>query len=676
MCGESYWTIFIPFMISSFLSIYEISEIYRSPAQAWISNPDKRTSDINKYYFYDARWLVCKFSFFSLVIIYYPFQQWKWMSLIYLLPKYMCYTLAFDFIYHWTHKLIHMNSWLYRFIHGLHHEERYPNIYSLFYMTFTEYMVTVIPSHIFALTFFNVNLFELILFDFIFFWIEMFGHSGQNLDFLLDRHNIFFWFMNTLGITRIHITDHDYHHTKNRANYGKQTSLWDWLFDTLEFDKPENTGTILDSLNQSDKVYAHWYNMKGECVETLTYRQLNYKSGCLANSLVTQYDLHIGDRVILAYPPGLQFIIAFCACMKAGIIPVPVYPPDPKRLDNDMVRVRRIYDDCKASAVLTNTLYPYYSQVRKQKLYWIIDWLSFSIHHYQIQTTPGQTAFIQYTSGSTGNPKGVVVTHKNIVHNVSILGIKENDSAVSWLPQYHDMGLIGYFLAPIYCHGTLHAFSPIDFIKNPALWFELITKHKPQWTSAPHFAYKLVTRKLKSIQNYDLSSLKVLMDAAEPVSVDSRKAFLDKFGECGINSGVYTTWYGLAEVTVAVCSGGEREIDGVVSCGKPLKDTEIKIVDGQVWVSSPSVTNGYYCKDELNKEVFKTVDGKRWVVTGDLGFIDNGELFINGRCKDVIIHSGRNIYPQDIERELEQLHELKPGGTVAFQEGEDIIVAA
>jgi acyl-CoA synthetase (AMP-forming)/AMP-acid ligase II len=331
---------------------------------------------------------------------------------------------------------------------------------------------------------------------------------------------------------------------------------------------------------------------------------------------------------------------------------------------------------------------------------------------------PNDLAFLQYTSGSTSEPKGVMITHGNVAHNLTIitneLNAVDDTIVVSWLPQYHDMGLIGSYLGIIYCGGSGYYMSPLSFLQRPMLWMEAVSKYRGTHLQAPNFAFKLTSRKFQA-SNYvnnplDLSSVRHIINAAEPVDEESITVFEKSFGPFGLGKVMFPT-YGLAEHTVFVCSGGKQrigvvkeklEVDGkvvlsddtesqdgsisrLVGCGFPARQgVDVRIVDretceelpadtvGEIWVQSPSKAAGYFGKEAETKEDFqaklKGEDGdSSYLRTGDLGFLHKDELFICGRLKDLIIVAGRNYYPQDIEATAEATSDqLRPGCSAAF----------
>lgn len=329
-------------------------------------------------------------------------------------------------------------------------------------------------------------------------------------------------------------------------------------------------------------------------------------------------------------------------------------------------------------------------------------------------------AFLQYTSGSTSEPKGVMITHGNLAHNLSIitneLQATDDTIVVSWLPQYHDMGLIGSYLGVLYCGGSGYYLSPLSFLQRPMVWMEAVSKYKATHLQAPNFAFALTARKYTPSDStkLDLTSVRHVINAAEPVDEESIDAFVKTFGPFGFGEDVIFPTYGLAEHTVFVCSGGKQrlwvdkqalEVDGVVKivdksdngvtrlvgCGYPGRQhVDVKIVNtetcealsedlvGEIWIQSPSKAAGYFGKPELTKEDFHAQlkstgesngnsNDSDYLRTGDLGFMHGGELFICGRLKDLIIVGGRNYYPQDIEATAEASSDLlRPGCSAAF----------
>jgi natural product biosynthesis luciferase-like monooxygenase protein len=433
--------------------------------------------------------------------------------------------------------------------------------------------------------------------------------------------------------------------------------------------------------------------------------------GALLQSIVRE-----GDRALLLYPPGLDYIAAFMGCLYAGAVAVPAYPPRPNR---NLSRFEAMMKDAEATVGLGTS--PIISRVRKA---FINDYRFESMTllstdeletglemEWRHPSIGGDTlAFLQYTSGSTGDPKGVMLTHNNLLHNSAMLkvGFRYNPEShcVSWLPPYHDMGLIGGVLQPLYggFHCTL--MSPLTFLQSPVKWLRAITRYKATISGAPNFAYDLCVRKISSEKRarLDLSSWQVAFTGAEPIRADTLDNFAEAFKPYGFRRESFYPCYGLAEATLFVSGGtkssspaiktvlaksieknrvaeaneDEGEIRRLVGCGGALLDQRIVIAHpdsmtecssdevGEVWVSSASVARGYWNKVAETEQIFRarladTQEGP-FLRTGDLGFIKGDQLFITGRLKDLIIIRGVNHYPQDIELTVERAHPaLRPG---------------
>lgn len=465
---------------------------------------------------------------------------------------------------------------------------------------------------------------------------------------------------------------------------------------------------------------------------SLSYASVDAKSRGVA-AFLYQNGLKAGDRVVLVYPPSLDYIVSFLGCLMAGVIAVPVFPPDPADLSKHVDMFCVIVKSCGAQAALTSASYNYATKlagirsfvnsasdtVTWPELSWFVtDGVAPDSDFKYTVPHADKIAFLQYTSGSTSEPKGVMISHGNLTHNLQciIKGLNADQSTVvvSWLPQYHDMGLIGSYLGILFCGGSGYYLSPVSFVRRPSLWILAMSKYSATHMQAPNFAYGLTARKFKedSSMKVDLSSVRHMINAAEPVDMGGMKAFYGKFAGYGLKRGVIFPTYGLAEHTVYVCSNGkqvltvdkasletEREVvlvevsdndsnvTTLVGCGVPneLPDLQLRIVDpdsyealgedrvGEIWILSGSKAQGYWGLQEKSEETFQAKmkgqnpESEGFLKSGDLGFLHNQELFICGRNKDLIIVRGRNHYPQDIEHTVEvvKTHE----GRTAFRKG-------
>mmetsp|Transcript_17948 Transcript_17948/g.22022 ORF Transcript_17948/g.22022 Transcript_17948/m.22022 type:complete len:767 (-) Transcript_17948:1146-3446(-) len=521
--------------------------------------------------------------------------------------------------------------------------------------------------------------------------------------------------------------------------------------------------------SHNDKQLYSYLDGKGNMEKSYTYGEFDNVTKHLAAQMLGEWGLNVGDIVLLVYPPGLDFIAAFVACFRAGLVAVPVYPPHPNR-KKDMNMFVSVQSSCGANVVLTNSEYSYAKRIAalssvfnktspsKQwpEMRWLITnkvkskgELSGKAAKLLVAANPklSDLAFLQYTSGSTAAPKGVMLTHKNLACNltaiINALEATDDTVVVSWLPQYHDMGLIGSYLGVAYCGGSGYYMSPFSFIKSPPLWIESVSKYGATHVQAPNFAYKLTVRKWNEMLSkdnknakkgisatLDLSKLRHIFNAAEPVDVNAIDLFNDTFGEYGLRPEAMSPGYGLAENTVYVCDSGKgrlsvdkdilegenrvvlvdvnaenKNVSLLAGCGNPHRQPEngihVCIVDqdtlesvkedivGEIWVASTSKSDGYYGLKEKSQEELhaklKTEDESlsklEWLRTGDLGFMHDGELYICGRIKDLVIIRGRNHFPQDLEFTVENsdYDKLRPGCSASFTiahpvSGEEVLV--
>jgi amino acid adenylation domain-containing protein len=454
---------------------------------------------------------------------------------------------------------------------------------------------------------------------------------------------------------------------------------------------------------------------------TLTYQELDRHSRAIASQL--QALGLTGERAVLLYPPGLDYLAAFFGCLYAGVIAVPAYPP---RNQRNTPRILSILRDAQAAIVLTTTTALSQIQIllgNQDVFQWLTtDNLEPGIESaWQEPLIERDTlAFLQYTSGSTGTPKGVMLNHGNLLHNAfatyQVMGHSPSSKFVTWLPIYHDMGLIGGVLQPLYGGFPCVMMPPATFLQRPYRWLKVISQHQGTTSGAPNFAYELCVLKITPEQRstLDLSSWTVAFNGAEPIRQQTLDNFAQTFAECGFRPEAFYPCYGMAEATLMV-SGSvkaalhttktvkktalatnkiiesclEKEKTQIlVSCGRNLPQQQIAIANletltccaanevGEIWVSGLSIGQGYWNRWEETEQTFhaylKDTGEGPFLRTGDLGFIDNGELFITGRVKDVIIIRGRNLYPQDIELTAERSHSsLRLGSSAAFSIEED-----
>ena len=466
---------------------------------------------------------------------------------------------------------------------------------------------------------------------------------------------------------------------------------------------------------------AYLFLAEGEIESaSLTWGELDRQARSHAS--VLRREAAAGDRAVLLYPPGLEFIVAFFACLYARVVAVPAYPPRPRR---DQPQLRAIVQDARPKLVLTTQallaraaeiLTPESSLLAPKWL--VVDMEPVPepapeeepAEHPQ----PDAPAFLQYTSGSTALPKGVVVSHAGLLHNERMMGeafgLDENAVVVGWLPLYHDMGLIGNALQPLYCGGRCILMSPAAFLQRPRRWLEAISRYRGTTSGGPNFAYELCLQKIgpEAREGLDLSSWTVAFTGAEPVRADTLDRFAAAFAPCGFARRALYPCYGLAEATLFVTGGrpgdgarvatvaaaalarqevqpasaGEVSALRLVSSGHAWAEQQVVIVDpesrircppdrvGEIWVSGPSVSPAYWGRPEVSETELRAqlADGSgSFLRTGDLGFVRDGELYVTGRRKDLIILRGRNHYPQDLELTAERAHGvLRPGCGAAF----------
>lgn len=455
----------------------------------------------------------------------------------------------------------------------------------------------------------------------------------------------------------------------------------------------------------------------------LTYGELDRQARVIA----AQIQSWRGERALLLYPSGTEFIAAFFGCLYAGVVAVPAYPP---HLNRPTPRLQAIVADAQPKIALTTSqilaqgdrLFTYTPELSA------ISWLATDTLDYalandwqELLITSDTLAFLQYTSGSTSTPKGVMVTHGNLLHNQRLiqLGFEHNNRSVvvGWLPLFHDMGLIGNVLQPLYLGIPCILMPPLAFLQNPILWLKAISKYKATTSGGPNFAFELCLNKITDQQRetLDLSSWQVAFNGAEPVRAETLDRFIRTFAPCGFRPEVFYPCYGMAETTLIVSGGCQsnppaiQTLDGkaleqhrvlpvdrdvvnerssiqtrsLVGCGQPLENMQVVIAHpqnltqcgsdevGEIWVAGESVAQGYWNREEETEQTFQAylqhTGAGPFFRTGDLGFFKNNELFITGRLKDLIIIRGRNHYPQDLERTVERSHlPLQSNSVAAF----------
>ncbi len=493
--------------------------------------------------------------------------------------------------------------------------------------------------------------------------------------------------------------------------------------------------TLVDLLRwraqQQPHKVAYTFLADGDHEEVnITYAELDRQAQALAVRL--QRMVQPGERAILLYPPGLAFITGFFGCLYAGVIAVPAYPPHSKR---PMPRLDAIVRNAQPKVALTTqAVWPkvnaQFTERTELTEEFILPTDTLAVEQLELWRPPtlatDSLAFLQYTSGSTGNAKGVMITHGNVFHNEQMIATafenNEESIGVGWLPLFHDMGLIGHVLQPLYLGIPVILMSPLAFLQRPIRWLRTISHYRATGSSAPNFGYDLCIQAIKPEQctDLDLSSWRVAVTGAEPVRAETVQRFCERFGPYGFRPEAFYPCYGLAESTVFVSGGLSTDppillkvdkaalekgqvlpvVDDqpggqtLVGCGQSWADQQIMIVHpdqltpcaegevGEIWVRGPSVALGYWQQPEATQETFggylaDTGTGP-FLRTGDLGFLQGKELFVTGRIKDLIIIRGRNHYPQDIEQTVEKSHpalQHSAGATFSVEiDGEERLV--
>ncbi len=426
---------------------------------------------------------------------------------------------------------------------------------------------------------------------------------------------------------------------------------------------------------------------------------------------LTDRGIGAGSRVMLAMNPGLEYVAALYGIMLLGAVPVPCFPP---LRSKDLERFRAIAVDCSPDGIVIDAMYSHQIDALRDLLrpseldpvvIYAEDVNADARDVETVSPAPEDLALIQYTSGSTGSPKGVCLTHDNLVSNCQALersmGTDPERVGLSWLPPYHDMGLMGTIVLSMYHGWPLVLMSPMHFVQEPRRWLEAISDYRVSITVGPNFSLDLCADAAHDggLEDLDLSTVKELYCGAEPISVSTLGRFETASAPAGFDIRSLIPCYGMAEATLFVAGkrAGSRyrtaEVDGrtVVSCGEIDREHTVRIVDpagrqslpdgtvGEIWVSGRSVAAGYYNRHHLTREVFHcrlSGDERSYLRTGDLGFVESGELYVTGRIKDLIIFSGRNIYPQDVEAAVLRSDSALRGAVAFAAEDDRLVVVA
>jgi len=488
---------------------------------------------------------------------------------------------------------------------------------------------------------------------------------------------------------------------------------------------PPEIKTLIDLLRYRSEQHGEqkvisFLRYDGTEEQALSFAALDIKARAVA-TLLKEQGIAIGERAMLLYQPSIDYIVAFFGCLYAGVTPIPVFAP---RLNQSIERIRNIQRDANAAVMLTTgsvlaNLDTFDGMQNDNALLWLAtdeieaalanDWKAPNIR-------ANSLAFLQYTSGSTANPKGVMLSHENLLYNSELIhkavDTSPDSRIVIWLPPFHDMGLIGGVLQPVYVGCYVALMSPASFLRRPLSWLKAITQERATISGGPNFAYELCLRRIKPAQRdeLDLSEWRVAFNGAEPVRASTMARFSQYFAICGFKKSSFFPCYGLAESTVFVSGGGnsknveqlvlsinkqfleknvvklEDEQDKsqmLVSSGKVANDLDVLIVNpetqnrcepgeiGEIWISGSSVAQGYWQRQEetaMTFQAYLTTGEGPYLRTGDLGFLHNEELFITGRIKDLIVIRGNNHYPQDIEQTVTESHPTLHGenGCAAF----------
>lgn len=471
---------------------------------------------------------------------------------------------------------------------------------------------------------------------------------------------------------------------------------------------------------QGDERFCIFLTDRGAEDSILTFRELHDAANAVAKRLAAV--AKPGDRALLVFPPGLEFVVAFFGCLIARVIAVPMMVP---RRQSSRDSSAGIMANCKPTVALTSPALALRDDLVARFADHPMQWLS-------VDLTPGapgaidlprpqadDIAFLQYTSGSTSDPKGVVVSHANLLANMAMaqaaLGTGKHSTCVNWVPLYHDMGLILSVVGSMYLGARCVLLSPSGFIQRPLTWLRAISDYRAEIASSPNFAYDLCISRLRvdQMENVDLSSWKIALSGAEPIRAATIEKFIETFARYGFNPGSMNPGFGMAEATLIVSmspvgtghhkrtvsrsalqtntirdAADADDAQVLVGCGYPIPDSRLAIVDpetlrrlppdtiGELWISGPHVARAYWDNPAATEASLKAhIDGDAgdWLRSGDLAFLDaTGQLFATGRIKDLIIIRGMNHYPQDIEHTVERAHPaLRQNGGAVFSVPDD-----
>ena len=480
---------------------------------------------------------------------------------------------------------------------------------------------------------------------------------------------------------------------------------------------PRSAATLVEVLNwhaaaHPERPHIRLYSDDGDGGEVITYRALKEGAERVAAGLL-RLGFEPGEAVVIMLPTGRDYFLVFFGALLAGGVPVPIYPPArAAHIEEHLRRHAAIVANCRGAVMVTVAeARPLARLLRSQ-----VETLRHVVTPNELEEVPGglampvlgagDTAFLQYTSGSTGDPKGVVLSHANLLANIRVMGevleVGPDDVFVSWLPLYHDMGLIGAWLGSLHFAVPLVIMSPLAFLARPQRWLWAIHRYRGTLSAAPNFAYELCLRRIADadIDGLDLSSWRMAANGAEAVSPETVERFGARFAAHGLRRAAVMPMYGLAENSVGLAfspldrgplidrverralselgharpaPAGDEAAQAIVACGRPLPGHQVRIVDaggrelaerrvGRLQFKGPSSTSGYFRNADATRGLFQG----EWLNSGDLAYIAGGDIYITGRAKDVIIKAGRNIYPAEFEEAIGELPGIRAGNVAVF----------